>query len=90
MSEDKEQIQYESVNNDELTNKQSGEDIQAEDNDILSEQPEPDVDWKEKYDDLNNTCLRLHAEFDNYRKRTLKEKSEILKTAGENIMTGLL
>jgi molecular chaperone GrpE len=34
--------------------------------------------------------VRLHAEFDNYRKRTLKEKADLLKTAGENIMTGIL
>ena len=30
------------------------------------------------------------AEFDNFRKRTLKEKSEIIKNAGENVLKGLL
>ena len=33
----------------------------------------------EKYDELNNSHLRLMAEFDNYRKRTLREKSELIK-----------
>jgi molecular chaperone GrpE len=34
--------------------------------------------------------LRLSAEFDNYRKRTLKEKSELLKTAGEETIIKIL
>lgn len=34
--------------------------------------------------------LFLMAEFDNFRKRTLKEKSEIIKNAGENVIKGLL
>lgn len=34
--------------------------------------------------------LFLMAEFDNFRKRTLKEKSEIIKNAGESAMKGIL
>ena len=34
--------------------------------------------------------LRLSAEFDNYRKRTLKEKSELLKSAGEDTIFKVL
>lgn len=34
--------------------------------------------------------LFLMAEFDNFRKRTLKEKSEILKNGAENVLKGLL
>ncbi len=34
--------------------------------------------------------LFLMAEFDNFRKRTLKEKSEIIRNAGENVLKGLL
>lgn len=34
--------------------------------------------------------LYLMAEFDNFRKRTLKEKSEIIKNAGEQVLKGLL
>ena len=30
------------------------------------------------------------AEFDNFRKRTLKEKSELIKNGGENAMRGIL
>lgn len=34
--------------------------------------------------------LFLMAEFDNFRKRTLREKSDIIKNAGENVLKGLL
>ncbi|MDE6018791.1 MAG: nucleotide exchange factor GrpE [Muribaculaceae bacterium] len=34
--------------------------------------------------------LFLAAEFDNYRKRTLKEKAEIIKNGGENVLKGIL
>jgi len=34
--------------------------------------------------------MRLMAEFDNYRKRTLREKSELIKNGGESALTHLL
>ncbi|MFH2094669.1 MAG: nucleotide exchange factor GrpE, partial [Bacteroidota bacterium] len=43
-----------------------------------------------KYNDLNDKYLRLSAEFDNYRKRTLKEKMDLTKTAGELLLVNLL
>jgi molecular chaperone GrpE len=43
-----------------------------------------------KLEELNDKYLRLYSEFDNYRKRTLKEKTELFKTAGEDVITGLL
>ena len=45
---------------------------------------------KKKYDELNDSHLRLMAEFDNYRKRTLREKSELIKNGGESALTHLL
>ena len=54
---------------------------------ILADQAE---DLQEKYEDLNNSYLRLHAEFDNYRKRTLKEKIEIIRAGGERVLTDMI
>lgn len=48
------------------------------------------AELQKKYDELNNSHLRLMAEFDNYRKRTLREKSELIKNGGENALTQLL
>ena len=44
----------------------------------------------EKLVELNDKYLRLAAEFDNYRRRTLKERMELLKSAGEDILVNLL
>lgn len=36
----------------------------------------PEVNWEEKYKAEHDTYLRLAAEFDNFRKRTVKEKDQ--------------
>ncbi|MBE0639764.1 MAG: nucleotide exchange factor GrpE [Bacteroidales bacterium] len=45
---------------------------------------------EEKLDELNDKYLRLFSEFDNYRKRTNKERLDLLKTASEDTIIGLL
>ncbi len=45
---------------------------------------------EERLNESENKYLRLAAEFDNYRKRTLREKAELTKLAGESILGGLL
>jgi molecular chaperone GrpE len=39
--------------------------------------------WKDKY-------MRLSAEYDNYRKRTLKEKLDLINTGGEDVVRSML
>lgn len=41
------------------------------------------AEWRDKY-------VRLSAEFDNYRKRTLKEKMDLMSSAGEDVIKSLL
>lgn len=45
---------------------------------------------KEKVEKEKKEYLFLMAEFDNFRKRTLKEKSEIIRNASESVLKGLL
>jgi len=45
---------------------------------------------QEKYNELNDRFLRLYSEFDNFRKRTAREKLELVKTASEDLIIGLL
>jgi len=45
---------------------------------------------KAKIDELNDKYLRLYAEFDNYRKRTIKERLEMSKTAAADVITSML
>ena len=50
------------------------EEIPAEE--PVEEIQEPAVDWQKKYEDAHDAHLRLAAEFDNFRKRSIKEKDQ--------------
>jgi molecular chaperone GrpE len=54
----------------------------------LTETKEPTTE--EKLASMTDKYLRLTAEFDNYRKRTLKERMEMMKSAGEDIFMNFL
>jgi molecular chaperone GrpE len=58
------------------------------------EEPEEEKDeltvLQEKNEELNDRFLRLYSEFDNFRKRTQKEKIDLYKTAGEDVINSLL
>ncbi|MDE6559183.1 MAG: nucleotide exchange factor GrpE [Muribaculaceae bacterium] len=61
------------------------------------ESPAEVVEEKDEVEELKKQLAKekkeylfLMAEFDNFRKRTLKEKSEIIRNAGENVLKGLL
>lgn len=45
---------------------------------------------EEKLAEMQDKYIRLSAEFDNYRKRTLKEKMELSKYAEENILSKII
>lgn len=53
--------------------------------------PDPQIDkMKQENAELKDKYLRLFAEFDNYKKRTVKEKLDMMKTASANTMQALL
>jgi len=56
----------------------------------LSPEEQKIEELSKKVADLNDKYLRLTAEYDNYRKRTLKERMELTKSAGEGLLKGLL
>lgn len=75
------------------------EDAKAEDN--VAEEAGEELTEEEKLAKENqelkaslekekNEYMFLMAEFDNFRKRTLREKSELIKNAGESVFKGLL
>lgn len=66
-----------------LTNNQSPEIEEPAENDNVA-------DWESKYKELNDSYLRLNAEFDNYRKRTLKEKADLLKMGSERVLLDVI
>jgi molecular chaperone GrpE len=54
------------------------------------EEPKKEPTTEEKLAELQDRYLRLSAEYDNFRKRTLKEKIDLQKSANENLLNALL
>jgi len=66
---------------------------QEQDKKVTTEEQESSKNKKseqKKIEELNDKYLRLAAEYDNYRRRTLKEKMELAKSAGEDILINIL
>ncbi|MBI1836827.1 MAG: nucleotide exchange factor GrpE [Flavobacteriia bacterium] len=49
-----------------------------------------ELTWEDKYNDINDKFLRLYAEFDNFRRRTNKEKSDLIINAGSSVLKDML
>ena len=66
----------------------------AENTENADNQEKKDIDPLDealaKIADLNDKYLRKVAEFENYRKRTLKEKAELILNGGEKVITKIL
>jgi len=93
--ENKDEEKDQLIGNEEL-NKEYASNLQDEQPDPAEDCGQPDNVAGEndvlqkKYNELTDSHLRLMAEFDNYRKRTLKEKAELIRYAGENIFVNML
>lgn len=55
-----------------------------------TEEKDPLESAKEEISELKDKYLRSVAEFDNYRKRTLKEKAELILNGGEKTVAAIL
>ena len=71
---------------------EASEETQEESDKKVADAPEADpLDIAlAKIDELNDKYLRKVAEFDNYRKRTMKEKTELILNGGEKVITKIL
>lgn len=76
--------------------KETKSEKKSEEEEVKVEKEEAKVEKKtektnaEKLSEMNDKYLRLAAEYDNYRKRTLKEKMDLTKSAGEDILVNIL
>ena len=50
----------------------------------------PSRDWEAEIAEWQDKYLRLQAEFDNFRKRTLREKMELVQTGGRDVLLEML
>ncbi len=81
-----EETTQEAVKNEEATQEETpAQELTVEEQlaNMLAEAQQMVNEERDKY-------LRLAAEFDNYRKRTLKEKAELIKNGGEKTLTAIL
>lgn len=84
------------IEKDEMTEKKSAENIEAQENANAAnpennENEESELEKaQKKIEELSDKYLRQIAEFDNYRKRVMKEKADMIKYSGEKVITTLL
>ena len=57
---------------------------QKEQIDVQADNVDKTAELTAKIAELNDKYLRLYSEFDNFRKRTSKEKVELIQNAGED------
>ncbi len=90
LAEEQEQIKAEELAQEETQTEKTEEKAETSDNSADKEEEKQEETLETKYERLNDTHLRLMAEYDNYRKRTLKEKSELIRNGGEKTLKDLL
>lgn len=78
-----------------MTNEESKQEQQEELNELetpaeLAAETPKVQSAEEKYNELNDKYLRLYSEFDNFRRRTAKERIELYKNASEELINELL
>ena len=54
------------------------------------EESEPVNEFEAKFTEVNDKYLRLYSEFENFRRRTAKEKLDLIMNASEGMMSALL
>ena len=74
------------------TDKESEETVTEQQGETTAEDEEEDPLKKaqDEITELKNQLLYKVAEFDNYRKRTLKERAELILNGGEKVITAIL
>ncbi|WP_316796484.1 nucleotide exchange factor GrpE [Pedobacter agri] len=84
----------ENIMNPENTSENAAENVENTDASINETEQAPELSAEEKLQaevqQLNDKYLRLYAEFDNYKRRTQKERVELLQTAGKDVIISLL
>ena len=80
----------ESTNESSEANSENSEYSENSENSENSEEKDPLEQAQEEIEALKDKYLRSVAEFDNYRKRTLKERAELILNGGEKVISAVL
>lgn len=87
---DKEEMTEEAVNDNSTAKQQEEETQTAGTEEEKTEEKDPLTLANEKIAELEDKYLRTVAEFDNYRKRVLKEKAELILNGGARVVEAIL
>ena len=87
MSENNNEEIKDNLDQEEILNEQAGQEEESEDN---AQEEVKEVSPEDKFNELNNKYVRLYSDFDNFRKRTIKEKADIISTANAGLMSDLI
>ena len=82
------QIEQEEPQNSEKLEEKT--EILSENEQNSENEDEKSAELEEKYNSLNDNYLRLMAEYDNYRKRTIREKADLIRNGGESVILSVL
>ncbi|MBQ4520117.1 MAG: nucleotide exchange factor GrpE [Bacteroidaceae bacterium] len=85
-----EQATEETVAGENLTDKEATEETEKKELTPEEQMQQQLIACEEKIAAQQDQILRQAAEFDNYRKRTLKEKAELIKNGGEKTISAIL
>jgi len=66
------------------------EEVKSEEAEATEEEKDPLEKAQEQIEELKTQLLYKVAEFENYRKRTLKERAELILNGGEKVITAIL
>ena len=84
-------IEVEKKLNEEQVQEEAPQEVETEETEEKeAEEEKKEPTTEEKLAELQDRYLRLSAEYDNFRKRTLKEKIDLQKSANENLLNALL
>ena len=97
MTEKDIKIEDEEMLNDQPVEETDKEAEEVKSDEVMSEEPSEEAEEKDPFEkaqdeitDLKNQILYKVAEFENYRKRTLKERAELILNGGEKFITAIL
>jgi molecular chaperone GrpE len=88
--QDKKNEAEETLNQEQAQDKVDQEETAQEAEEEEKEEPIKELSAEEKLAELLDRYLRLSAEYDNFRKRTLKEKIDLQKNANGNLLEAIL
>ena len=83
-------MKKENEEKDEILNEENVENTASEATENASEEATVESSLADKILEMNDKHLRLMADFENYKRKTIKERADLIKYGGEQVLINLL